>query len=114
VVEKKPKVDQIPEDIDAMSGSRIKIRGFAVPLDYQKGVVTKFILLPAPLACCFAEAPPMNRWMTVSNAANLQFDYGKYNVIDVSGVFDVGEEEREGYVIGIYRLKAEKIENSEE
>jgi hypothetical protein len=111
----KPKTaDQIPADIRAMSGTRITIEGYVVPLDYDKGYVLKFIMLAAPLACCFAEAPPMNRWITVSNAAKLDFEYGKYNVIRVSCVFDVGEETREGYVVGIYRLKAEKIVNVNE
>jgi hypothetical protein len=108
----KPKGDQIPEDIRAMSGKRFAIEGFVVPLDYEKGVATKFILLPAPLACCFAEAPPMNRWIMVSNDAKIEFDYEKYSLMRATGVFDVGEETREGYVICIYRMKAEKIENA--
>jgi hypothetical protein len=110
----KPKTDQIPESIRAMSGKRYVIEGFAVPLDYEKGIVTKFILLPAPLACCFAEAPPMNRWIMVSNDAKSEFDYSKYGRLRASGVFDVGEETREGYVVGIYRMKAEKVENVEQ
>jgi hypothetical protein len=105
------KTDQIPESIRAMSGNRYKIEGYAVPLDYEKGVVSKLILLPAPLACCFAEAPPMNRWIMVENDAKVEFDYSKYGRLRASGVFEVGEETREGYVVGIYRMKAEKIEN---
>jgi len=107
----KPKGDPIPEDVRAMSGKRFAIEGFVVPLDYEKGVATKFILLPAPLACCFAEAPPMNRWIMVENDAKIEFDYEKYALMRTSGVFDVGEETREGYVVCIYRMKAEKIEN---
>jgi hypothetical protein len=106
-----PKTDQIPADIRAMSGKRYVIEGYVVPLDYEKGLVTKLILLPAPLACCFAEAPPMNRWIMVENGAKTEFDYSKYGLVRASGVFDVGEETREGYVVGIYRMKAEKIEN---
>jgi hypothetical protein len=106
--------DQIPADIRAMSGTKIEIEGYAVPLDFEKGIATKFILLPAPLACCFAEAPPMNRWITVANVGKSDFDSSKYAVIRVSGAFDVGEETREGYVIGIYRVKADKIENVEQ
>ena len=104
-----PQVDQIPEDIRAMAGKRFVIDGFAVPLDYEKGIVKKLILLSAPLACCFAEAPPMNHWMTVTNDSGIEFDYSKYGVLRISGVFDVGEETREGYVVGIYRMRAEKI-----
>jgi len=106
----KANTDQIPADVRAMSGKRYSIEGYAVPLDYEKGIVTKLILLPAPLACCFAEAPPMNRWIMVSNDSKSEFDYGKYNMLRATGVFDVGEEMREGYVVGIYRMKAEKVE----
>ena len=106
--------DQIPQDIRAMSGRRFTIDGYAVPLDYEKGIVKNLILLNAPLACCFAEAPPMNRWMTVTNDSAIEFDYSKYTVIRISGVFDVGEETRDGCVVGIYRMRAEKISVVEE
>ena len=103
--------DQIPEAIRAMSGTRITIEGYAVPLDFEQGVVKKFILLSSPLACCFAEAPPMNHWMAVTNDdENVEFETAKYAVHRVSGVFEVGEETRDGYVVGIYRLRAESIE----
>jgi hypothetical protein len=107
----KPAATPIPEEILALSGSQVAIEGYCVPLDYEKGIVKKFILIQAPLACCFAEAPPMNHWMMVTNDRGFEFDVAKYDAIRVSGVFDAGEETRDGYVVGIYRMRAEKIEN---
>jgi hypothetical protein len=110
----KAALDQIPAAIRAMAGKRISIEGYVMAYEFEKGIVKKAILMTSPLACCFAEAPPMNRWIMVSNDGKSEFSDGKYEVVRVSGVFDVGEETREGYVVSIYRMKAEKIENVNE
>ena len=102
--------DSVPDEIREMSGTRITIDGYVVPLDYDHGRVTRFILLSAPLACCFAEAPPLNRWIIVTNDAKSGLDFTKYDVVRVSGVFQVAEETREGYVVGLYRMRSEKID----
>lgn len=108
-----PEGEDIPEKVRALSGTRVAIEGYVVPLDFKDGKVSRFIVLRSPLACCFAEAPPMNHWITATNKADADVDYRKYEIVRVSGEFDVGEETRDGHVVGIYRLIADKVERIE-
>jgi hypothetical protein len=108
-----PEGEDIPEKVRALSGTRVAIEGHVLPLDFKDGKVSRFIVLRSPLACCFAEAPPMNQWISATNRSDSEIDFPKYEVVRVSGEFDVGEETRDGYVVGIYRLAADKVERLE-
>lgn len=47
--------------IDRWAGERVRVPGFIVPLDYEDGATTRFLLVPYFGACIHAPPPPPNQ-----------------------------------------------------
>jgi hypothetical protein len=46
----------IPEDVKKLSGGKVRLQGFMIPLD-QADNITRFSLVPSLFACCFGQPP---------------------------------------------------------
>src|SRR5207249_513941 len=46
----------IPADVKALSGMKIRLRGFMIPMD-QADKITQFALVPSLFACCYGQPP---------------------------------------------------------
>lgn len=99
--------NQIPAAIKALTGKKVVITGYIVPVRIDKGLTTEFLLMRNTMACCFGGVPNMNEWIVVKMRQGVQ------PVMDVPipfyGTLTVGAIFENGYMTGLYRLDGEKM-----
>jgi hypothetical protein len=98
---------QIPAPIKALSGKKVVITGYMVPVRLEKGMVTEFLLMRNTQACCFGGVPNMNEWVVV------KIPKGVPPLMDTPvafyGLLKVGSILENGYVTGLYELDADRM-----
>jgi hypothetical protein len=80
-----------------------------VPLNFEDGRTTDFILNASVDACGFGATPRINEWarLTRINAPRRTFSRGEE--VGVRGTFHVKEQVENGRVVGLYSVVAEEI-----
>jgi hypothetical protein len=107
------KLDTIPADIKAMSGSRICVNGYMLPIEMDGEAVKAFILMRAPIQCCYSIPPKPHEWIVVTMAEGNDPIHHDYHQMKISGTLEVGEEFQDGYVTSVYRMKCVRVELAE-
>ena len=107
----KPK-PEIPAWIKKLDGTRVAVQGFMVPFDVEEDGVKSFNLVKNIMMCCFGLAPQLNEMVLCEMAPGLKAQFFVNVPIDVEGVIHVGEVRDNGYLVGIYQMKVEKVEKS--
>jgi hypothetical protein len=70
----------------AMNGARIRIPGFIVPLEGERGKLREFLLVPYFGACIHVPPPPANQVIHVKSAKPVQFE--SMDAVWVNGVIE--------------------------
>ena len=91
----------------ALSGGRVKLNGFMIPLT-QANQVTDFALVPSLLGCCFGQPPGVQHVVTVHMAPGQTAEYG-LDELEVEGVLRVNVQRQQGYTNSIFELAAESV-----
>lgn len=105
----KPLRDQIPAEIKKLNGQKVVVVGFMVPIEVDnKGNVKSYALTQNQMFCCFGVAPAMNEWVMVTVDGEPAKYYSDLPIATF-GEMQVGEEIEDGYVMSVYRMKAEKV-----
>lgn len=96
----------------ALDGQRIRIAGFALPLERQGDKVTEFLIVPYFGACIHSPPPPANQIIHAKSAKPLA---GVKMMVPIwaYGTLDVQRAETQWGVAG-YRLTVDKIAPYEE
>ena len=102
----------LPESIVRLSGRRVVLDGYMMPLQYEAGGAKKFLLMRYRFGCCYAVSPQLNEWIEVTMDKGVA-DYIPDALSTVWGVLVVKEETREGATIGLYKMRASRAEISE-
>jgi hypothetical protein len=101
-----PGKGEIPEQIQAIAGKKFTVSGFPLPLRLRgnSNQVSELLLLRNPLQCCYGVAPRPNEWIevTLADDAKLESCGGK---VSITGVLEVGDRYRNGWIASIYRMK---------
>lgn len=98
----------VPEKLKKLEGLYVKMRGYLAPISGTKGM-TEFVLLPAPLVCCFLEAPPIIQQVWVKMKPPLKVDYVD-NMVTLKGTLHI-EEKTDGKVLkSLNHMEADFIE----
>ncbi len=101
----------VPESIKALSGQKISVSGFMIPMLMDRDKVSSFILAQSRMTCCYGVIPKLNQWIYV------RMDNGKTTEstmdipVTVFGTFSVGsefDEQNKGWCL--YRMTFDKIE----
>lgn len=100
--------EQIPDEVKKLSGSKVIVGGFMLPVKVENGLVTELLLMRDASACCYGTVPNMNEWIIVRMGKN-----GIRAVMDTPvyfyGTLKVGAVVEEGYLAGIYVLEGDKM-----
>jgi hypothetical protein len=99
---------EIPQDIRALNGKEVAIKGFMLPLKQHERRVTEFILLKNQGMCCFGKAPNVNEWVQVAVEGE-GFKAVLDQPVTIYGKLLVGEYRENRHALWIYRLKGEGI-----
>jgi hypothetical protein len=99
---------QIPDGIKALDEKKVSVRGYMLPMNYQEGLATDFLILRNQSMCCYGVIPNITEWVNVRMIGK-----GVKPIMDqpvtVSGRFHVGDVRENGSLVGIYRLDAEQL-----
>ncbi|HEY0009962.1 MAG TPA: DUF3299 domain-containing protein [Tepidisphaeraceae bacterium] len=97
----------LPSDVQALSGSRVKLSGQMLSLD-QTGKINRFILVNDLLSCCFGGTPklqqivyvqlPKDKWMEQTAAR-----------ISIEGKLTVRVRKEDGYVVSLFEVEPSSI-----
>lgn len=99
----------IPDEVKALSGRKVSISGFMLPVeDDGNGRVSLFVLNGNYDMCYFGAPVMMNQWIVV-RAREGQPVLFSHSPIRVYGQLEVGEEVRDGRVVSLYRMQADRV-----
>lgn len=103
---------EIPAGILALSGRRVAVDGYVMPLVYEAGGAKKFLLMRYRFGCCYSVPPMLNEWIEVTMEKGVA-DYIPDTLSTVSGVLTVKEETKDGAATGLYTMLATRAEFTE-
>lgn len=102
--------EDIPPQIKALSGEKIEIEGFMLPLEGEDDRLQSFVLLENQLACCFGAIPLLNEWIYVKVPKRKKIRSLQDELILLYGTLRVGAEFEDGMLNGIYHLELDRVE----
>ncbi|RXK53678.1 DUF3299 domain-containing protein [Oleiharenicola lentus] len=98
---------QIPAPVKALDAKKVAVTGFMLPVKMNEGLVTEFLLVKDPMACCYGVMPKVNEWVVVRMNGK-----GVPPLMDVpitfEGTLKVGQIYEGGYLTGLYLLQGER------
>jgi hypothetical protein len=99
---------RIPDEIKALEGKGVALKGFMLPLKQEEGRVKEFILLKNQSMCCFGKPPNLNEWVHVTMSGKGVKPLMD-RVVTIYGRLHVSEYQEGRQRLGIYRLDGEGI-----
>lgn len=100
----------IPNDVKRLSGSKIRLKGFMIPMDQAENI-TQFALVPSLFACCFGQPPQIQHTIVVNCPKGKAVSYCP-DEITVQGQLKVEEKRDDGYIVSIFEVTAESVKPS--
>jgi hypothetical protein len=97
----------IPKDVQALSGSSIRLTGFMIPLD-QADKIKQFVLVPSLFACCFGQPPQVQHSIMVNCPEGKAVSYYPEQLL-VEGKLKVEEKKDDGFIISIFEITCESV-----
>ena len=98
-----------PKDVLALNDTKAAVKGFVIPLAYEKEKLKVFILVRSQMMCCFGQTPKQNEWLLIT------MDEGKAvtPIIDkpvtVLGTLSVGVLLENNEVLSVYRIRGDEV-----
>jgi hypothetical protein len=100
---------QIPVEVKAFDQKKVAVKGFMLPLKVDDGVVTEMLIMKDQSMCCYGSVPRINDWVSVKMKNG-----GVKSVMDqpvtLYGKLKVGEMLENGYLVGIYQMEGDKMD----
>jgi hypothetical protein len=97
----------IPADVRALSGAKIRLRGFMIPMDQAENI-TQFALVPSLFACCFGQPPQIQHTIVANCPKGKAVGYCPDEIV-VEGNLKVEEKKDDGYIISIFELEVTSV-----
>jgi hypothetical protein len=101
-------LEQIPPEVKKLNERAVALTGFMLPVKFNEGLVTDFMLLPNTMGCCYGRMPRVNEIIIV-NTTGKGFKHLKDIPITIAGTFHVGAIRNDGRLIGIYQMDCEQV-----
>jgi hypothetical protein len=97
----------IPDDVKALAGGTVKLKGFMLPLQ-QTDRITEFVLVPDLFGCCFGQPPSLQHTAVVRTPAGKSVAYYP-DAIVVTGKLSVKEQTEEGFIVSIFQVDTTSV-----
>jgi hypothetical protein len=98
----------VPDGIRRLSGRKVAVDGFMMPLDFVDGAVTRFVLNSSYDMCMFGAPSRATERIDVEMARGRTAPF-THRPLRVYGVLDVGARWEAGRVTSLYRLQAHAV-----
>jgi hypothetical protein len=97
----------IPKDVLALTGSKVRLHGFMIPMD-QADRITRFALVPSLFACCFGQPPQIQHTIVVQCPEGKAVSYYP-DEITVEGTLKVEEKKEDGFIVSIFDMDVASV-----
>src|SRR5688572_20469992 len=97
----------IPADVKALSGMKIRVKGFMIPMD-QANTVTSFALVPDLFACCFGQPPQVQHMIVATTPPGKSVTYYPDELV-VEGTLNVQEKKEDGFIISLFEMQVSSV-----
>jgi hypothetical protein len=97
----------IPKDVVALNGAKIRLRGFMIPMDQAENI-TQFALVPSLFSCCFGQPPQIQHTVVVDCPKGKAVGYCPDEIV-VEGTLKVQEKKDDGYVVSIFGMDVASV-----
>ena len=97
----------IPEDVKKLSGSKLRVRGFMIPMD-QADNVTSFAMVPDLFACCFGQPPQVQHTVVATCPPGRSVSYFPDELV-VEGTLKVEEKREDGFIVSVFQLDVASV-----
>jgi hypothetical protein len=97
----------IPPDVQNLSGSTIRLRGFMIPMD-QAESISQFALVPSLFACCYGQPPQIQHTIVVNCPKGKAVSYYPDEIV-VQGKLTVEEKKDDGFIVSLFEVEANSV-----
>jgi len=97
----------IPKDVQALTGTTVRLTGFMIPLD-QADKIKQFVLVPDLFSCCFGQPPQVQHSIIVSCPDGKAVSYYPEQ-IQVEGKLNVQEKKDDGFIVSIFEVACTSV-----
>jgi hypothetical protein len=97
----------IPDDVKKLSGTKVRVQGFMIPLD-QADNISHFSLVPSLFACCFGQPPQIQHQIVVSTPKGKAVGYYPDEIV-CEGTLKVEEKKDDGYIVSVFELDVQSV-----
>src|SRR5207244_8110842 len=97
----------IPADVKALTGMKLRLHGFMIPMDQAENI-THFALVPSLFACCFGQPPQIQHTMVVHTPKGKAVGYFPDEII-VEGSLVVNEKKEDGIIVSVFELNCNSV-----
>lgn len=97
----------LPDEVRALEGKEIIIRGFLTPL-YEFDDIHEFVLVANHMSCCFGMPAGISGQVQVKIAGAKGLP-NTNEPLEVRGTFHAVETKEQGYILSIYRIDDAKV-----
>jgi hypothetical protein len=97
----------IPPDVQALNGSKIRLNGYMIPMD-QAESITEFALVPSLFSCCFGQPPQIQHTIVVHVPKGKAVSYYP-DEISVEGTLTVNEKKEDGFIVSIFEVDTTSV-----
>jgi hypothetical protein len=97
----------IPDDVKALSGMKVRVKGFMIPMD-QASNVTTFALVPDLFACCFGQPPQVQHMIVATCPPGKAVSYYPDELV-VEGTLKVDEKKEDGFIVSLFEMQVSSV-----
>src|SRR5437588_224233 len=97
----------IPADVKALSGAKLRMHGFMIPMDQAENI-TQFALVPSLFACCYGQPPQVQHTIVCNCPKGKSVSYYP-DEIQVEGVLKVDEKKEDGFIVSIFQINVGSV-----
>jgi hypothetical protein len=97
----------IPDDVKALSGMTVRLRGYMIPI-HESRTVTTFALVPDLFACCFGQPPQLQHTALVICPPGKGVSYYPDEII-VTGRLTVSERREDDFIVSVFEVEPSSV-----
>jgi hypothetical protein len=98
---------QIPEDVKKLSGTKVRLKGYMIPMD-QAAKITQFAVVPDLFSCCFGQAPQIQHMIIATAPKGSAVQYYSDQIV-IEGTLTVSEKKDDGFIVSLFQVALSDI-----
>ncbi len=100
---------QIPGNVKDLSGKKVAVRGYLLPIEYEAGKSTRFILMKFTPECLYCSSPTVCDWVDATSKEGVAVPRTSQVPVEVVGTLEVGEKLEDGLITSVYQMKVDTV-----